>query len=242
MMEQALHEESCFITLTYKPESYPADGSVSKREMQLFLKRLRKLLEPLRFRYFACGEYGKQTKRAHYHAILFGVGVSAETHILEAWGQGFVMVADLTPQRAAYTCGYVTKKLEPKLLPDGVEPEFALMSRGLGRGLVPQLVEALNRPGARSSVLLHGDAPGVLRFDGRVMPVGRYLHSLIRKGCGSEDGKAAKWLVEERQKDLRGLFACYGAAKAIGRISRSAQETVNERALRQKLKAEKGEL
>ena len=59
-----MHESSQFITLTYAPENYPKNGSVSPREMQLFLKRLRRLVEPVQLRYYLVGEYGDHTQRA----------------------------------------------------------------------------------------------------------------------------------------------------------------------------------
>ena len=40
--EASLWEKNCFITLTYNDDNLPANGSVSKREFQLFMKRLRK--------------------------------------------------------------------------------------------------------------------------------------------------------------------------------------------------------
>ena len=83
--EAQLHEENSYLTLTYAPHREPKDGSVKKRELQLFFKKLRKWCESNRegwlddcgrrkyFRYFACGEYGDINGRPHYHALIFGV-------------------------------------------------------------------------------------------------------------------------------------------------------------------------
>lgn len=68
-----------FITLTYdnnhlhtkkgvNGKDYPV---LDKRDVQLFLKRLRERLG-YKLRYFLCGEYGETTHRPHYHLILFG--------------------------------------------------------------------------------------------------------------------------------------------------------------------------
>lgn len=97
MHEEQLHEESCFVTLTYDDEHLPADGSLNKRHFQLFMKRLRKHFhgertrnlsqqnnqhaarqvrqkeKGQRIRFFHCGEYGESFDRPHYHACLFGV-------------------------------------------------------------------------------------------------------------------------------------------------------------------------
>lgn len=157
--EASLHAQSSFITLTYDREHLPKDGSVSKREMQLFLKKLRKHFSQVRVRFFLCGEYGGLTGRAHYHACLFGVGFledrkpagkskgghplyESET-LTKLWGKGRCTVQDLTRETAAYCARYTDKKIsrdgDPmRVLPDGrrvrVAPEFLLMSRKPGLG------------------------------------------------------------------------------------------------------------
>lgn len=40
--EASLHEENCFITLTYNPEHLPKSNSLDKSHFQKFMKRLRK--------------------------------------------------------------------------------------------------------------------------------------------------------------------------------------------------------
>lgn len=67
------HKENCFLTLTYSPENLPEGGTLVKRDLQLFFKRLRKAFPGVKIRYFACGEYGEQFARPHYHVILFGL-------------------------------------------------------------------------------------------------------------------------------------------------------------------------
>ncbi len=75
-----MHDDNCFITLTYDNENLPQNKSLDKREWQTFMKRLRKELQPQKIRFFACGEYGKNQDittldtigRPHYHAIIFG--------------------------------------------------------------------------------------------------------------------------------------------------------------------------
>ena len=42
--EASLHDRNCFLTLTFDDDHLPASGSVSVRDVQLFLKRLRKAL------------------------------------------------------------------------------------------------------------------------------------------------------------------------------------------------------
>lgn len=130
--EAQLHQQNAFITLTY--ETPPV--SISKRDCQLFLKRLRKQYGTIR--YFLCGEYGEQTHRAHYHAIIFGqdflggatkIGPNLYTNaVLQAiWGHGLISIGTVTPQSCAYVAGYVNKK--------SADPDtFNLMSRRPGIG------------------------------------------------------------------------------------------------------------
>jgi len=49
MHEASLHEDNCFITLTYDDEHLPADNSLDKSEFQRFCKRMRKRVGSFRF-------------------------------------------------------------------------------------------------------------------------------------------------------------------------------------------------
>ncbi len=69
--EALLYVDNCFITLTYDEANLPANNSLCKRDFQLFMKRLRKSFPFDDIRFFAAGEYGDNTARPHYHAILF---------------------------------------------------------------------------------------------------------------------------------------------------------------------------
>lgn len=92
--EASRYNNNSFLTLTYNDEWRPEDNRLDPRGLQLFLKRLRKRLHTVLaqqthakrksdprshilsdsrspLRYFACGEYGEETGRPHYHALLF---------------------------------------------------------------------------------------------------------------------------------------------------------------------------
>lgn len=77
MAEASLYESNYFITLTYDDKYLPEKRenspihSLSKRDGQLFIKRLRKALPDQKIRYFMCGEYGPTSMRPHLHLILF---------------------------------------------------------------------------------------------------------------------------------------------------------------------------
>lgn len=86
MLELEYHDSAYFVTLTYNdfcvPKGYYADPetgeamesmTLCKRDVQLFMKRLRKAREDDRIRFYCAGEYGPSTMRPHYHMILFGL-------------------------------------------------------------------------------------------------------------------------------------------------------------------------
>lgn len=118
-----MHQDNAFLTLTIDDEHMPPDGGLQKQHLQKFFKRLRK--NHGSFRYYACGEYGDTTQRAHYHVCLFGRTFHDQVHfrrigehnlyISEAlnkvWGLGHCTIGALTFETAAYTARYVTKKL-----------------------------------------------------------------------------------------------------------------------------------
>lgn len=167
MLELETSKKAVFVTLTYNNENLPPAqfddegnlmyGTLYKRDVQLYMKRLRKEFENLRIRFYLAGEYGPSTLRPHYHAILFGIGLddfvdlkykgqnelgnNYYTSVLHdnIWKLGFSLLADVSWKTCAYVARYVTKKLNGPYAIDyavrNVLPEFALMSRkpGLGR-------------------------------------------------------------------------------------------------------------
>lgn len=123
----------CFCTLTYDDDHYPSDGMLNYRDFQLFLKRLRKDISPLKIKFFACGEYGETTLRAHYHCIIFGLSCDeAKKNIGEKWSNGFVQISPLNDARIKYTVKYILKQADFKeKFPNFVKP-FIRCSQGLG--------------------------------------------------------------------------------------------------------------
>lgn len=115
-----------FLTLTYDNENLPADGELNKRDLQLFIKRLRKANPGIR--YFAVGEYGTQGERPHYHAVIFNLlDLSLVT---DNWKLGFVKGSRANAGRIRYMVSYMA-------LPQDVshrQAPFRLMSRRPGIG------------------------------------------------------------------------------------------------------------
>lgn len=146
--EYYFHQKSIFLTLSYSDKNLPEDLSVSKREAILYIKRLRKSVEPEHIRYYISGEYGDQTNRPHYHAIIFGIGL--EDHKLyksktqggwlsagpayEAWKKGWVYGGTVTDDSCMYVARYLQKKLYGDLAKqDPRQQPFSLKSNGIGR-------------------------------------------------------------------------------------------------------------
>lgn len=135
-----MHEMSswdcyCFLTLTYDEEHVPF--SLSKRELQLFWKRLRKAIHPRKLKYFSCGEYGDTYGRPHYHAIVYGVDWNDEKIILKCWNKGFIKIGGVTRKSIGYVTDYCLKKYDKRRNKDeyerfGLETPFQLASQGFG--------------------------------------------------------------------------------------------------------------
>jgi len=174
--EASQHDNTTFLTLTVDDDHMPWHGSLSKKLLAGFFKRLRHEAtrihnprysnsrsnaltnnQPTFIRFFGCGEYGTTTKRAHYHALLFGLWpqdariYGADTFTSESlsllWKEGTHQFSKANPDRIAYVCGYVNKKMGTMrdrsaygvVDPDTGEyheriPEFAVMSRRPGIG------------------------------------------------------------------------------------------------------------
>lgn len=222
VLEATQHEHSLFLTLTYSPEYLP--HSVEVRHGQLFLKRLRERIKPLRVRYYLVGEYGDLTGRPHYHVALYGTrDVDA---IRAAWPYGHVHVGQITEHSAAYVVGYLckgmTKEEDARL--NGRKPEFARMSLkpGIGAGAVPALAAGTLSYSGAKFVSATGDVPGVVRFAGRKLPLGRYLKRKLREEVG----------MPPETPELVVQLAAYELQQKLlkdGRESRERVRTVEEK-------------
>lgn len=187
LLEQRLHDHSCFVTLTYDDAHLPPGGTLVRRHTQLFLKRLRKRLRPRRIRYFGVGEYGDDSQRPHYHICLFGVHMLEDDAVRKAWisetGEplGFIKMDELNSGTAGYVAQYVCKKwtndkdLYVKGHLAGRYKEFSFMSLkpGIAAEAAPIIADAIQGKAV--------DIPTQLRVDGVMRPLGRYVKSKIVK-------------------------------------------------------------
>lgn len=154
---RAYHEYSktnkgCVLTLTYNDEFLPSDGNLRRRDVQLYLKRLRKSIS---FRFYGCGEYGGKTFRPHYHIILFGYepddwyywqksrsgnDIYRSPFLEKEWSMGFVYVERFDLKAVKYCMKYLQKyafEKCPELDAKIVKP-FSMMSLRPGIGDLSQ--------------------------------------------------------------------------------------------------------
>lgn len=198
-----------FITLTYDTENVPwnadEDGnpinySVSKRDAQLFLKRLRKNIWPFKVRFFLVSEYGPTSYRPHYHLLLFNYPNELKDSIIErvesAWNQGFVTISSVNPARIAYVCGYC---LDNSDLPEDFTKNFMLCSRRPAIG--HQFLDDINTV----NYLRHKqDGLCYIRINGESVPVRipRYYRDKIfdRNGMDEIACKNSEYVSDKSRK------------------------------------------
>jgi hypothetical protein len=164
VLESKQHPQNSYVTLTYNDQNLPPDGALCHADFQLFMKRFRKAIAPLKVRFFMCGEYGSTGQRAHYHAIFFGYqfpdlvpigrtgdNISYGSQMLsDLWGKGFVKVGEVTPASIQYVAGYTLKKAISgmKIDPNTGElvPEPIIVTPD-GVPLPPEYQRMSNQPG-----------------------------------------------------------------------------------------------
>lgn len=145
-------DNAAMYTMTYaqnpiSPNGYP---TLSKRDIQLFFKRARKLGDPsgsksLRkgLKYYVAGEYGELFGRPHYHAMIFNLNPLQSELLEETWKHGHIHKAPLNMATIHYSLKYLNKgRWIQKDDTKDVEREFQLMSKGLGKDyLSPAMIK-----------------------------------------------------------------------------------------------------
>lgn len=183
--EARLHVHSCMVTLTYDTFKYGNNGEilgenpvnpnlvVNKRDIQLFIKRLRKHFENQdeNIKYIVCAEYGSRTHRAHYHALLFGVDFKDKAYykrskrgnpiymsktLTDLWSHGIATIdcINATAATARYCTKYCAKSRS--------DQTFMLFSQSLG--LASLYSDFLQNPSWNSFFI-----------DGREFPIPRFI-------------------------------------------------------------------
>lgn len=216
------HKKSIFVTLTYDSKlHYPQAASLEKAHLQKFIKRLRKAMEPERVRYFACGEYGEQTQRPHYHLILFGCGWDEKQLIMDCWPyanwnvpairkNSFGIAERMSIQ---YVAKYIEKKLGGELAIEeyknkGREPIFKVSSLGIGREYCDENAKQITEMGK-------------ITVNGKPVAIPRYY--LNRLGL---DNRQARELARERESDFVESVTGIHVTKDVALMSMSTEDIV----------------
>lgn len=163
-----------FLTLTYK--SAPAIGDY--KDFQTFLKRYRALNRregnPSSIRYLACGEYGTQSGRFHYHALIWN-GLTFPDAVWQnrLWSQGFRYIGTVTPSSIRYTARYTLK------FRDRSEAEIDGWSRSPPLGSV-----SMQSLGAKYRAEGHAlpSPPTYLSMEGKTYPVDSAMQIAFAEG------------------------------------------------------------
>lgn len=170
MQEFKASQNGYFITLTYDTKHVPISPkgfmTLRRRDVQLFMKRLRKASQPQpTIKYYSAGEYGTKTKRPHYHILLFNVNIEL---LQKAWGLGSIHYGKLTAAAVGYTLKYMSKPSRiPEHKNDDREPERALMSKGLGISYINERTRTFH--------LDNIDRPFITIADGKKISIPRYF-------------------------------------------------------------------
>lgn len=145
LMETQNAESSYFITLTYDDAhlEFTEEGvaTLNKDTLRLFFRYLRRKFDKEEVRMFACGEYGDQFDRPHYHAILFfkhSINEDKLDYIIsKLWTKGFFSIFPFNSvAMAKYVAKYSVKQFGIDY--DNKQPPFALMSKGIGKNFMNQ--------------------------------------------------------------------------------------------------------
>lgn len=203
-----------FLTLTYSDEYIVRNdlghSVLIKSDLQKFFKRLRRSIEyeqtkyvsqnlrgaeTITFpavRYYAVGEYGGQTYRAHYHAIVFNIPKSTISELARIWKFGHVKVGTVTSASIRYVTKYITKVDTRDLEDMELTNPFAIMSKGIGASYVDDdRREYHSRPESLYTIN---------RGDKR-QPIGKYLEGKIHVTDEAKQRVAqAKFEYAEQQR------------------------------------------
>lgn len=234
MLESQLHASSLFVTLTYDKDHLPCDMSVSIRDAQLFLKRLREMVSPVKIRYFIVGEYGDVSQRPHYHVVLFGQ-VTPE-QVASCWRLGMCHVGELTAASASYVVSYTTKRMTgiADVRLKGRAPEFARMSLKPGIGFEAMAIFAKD---LGKHIAKLPDVPTAFRMEGRFHGLGRYLRNALRSSFGLPQGQP------QSMTEALGAYAFDRIVASGGRValeSRRVRDGHSARGFIQRINLTKG--
>lgn len=151
-VEEKRHFTSAFVTLTYPDENVPLgyddQPTFYKPDLQKYIKRVRKrALSPIK--YYAVAEYGGKTLRPHYHLIIFGatnenLAISAKNYF------GHIVIEPVNAATIRYVTNYILKQRLTKNELNGREPEFSLISNGIGEAYITDKMKKWHHNGLKN--------------------------------------------------------------------------------------------
>lgn len=212
MQEYKIATTAEWVTLTYDTKHVPISPNLfmtlNKKHCQDFFKRLRKSLcqlDPVpQVKYYLVGEYGHDSHRPHYHAVIFNV--PDWSYIEKAWGMGNVFYGDSVNEAAiGYTLKYMDK---PKRIPmhrnDDREKEFSLMSKGLGANYINEETLKYHHADLVNRVYLTVE-------DGKKITMPRYYkekiyHPLERMAIKANAAKLQEELLQKRVQKFGDMY------------------------------------
>ena len=169
LAEMGYSNTAYFITLTYDDENLPYNMNLNPNDLKNFWKRARKagLVETgKQLKYYACGEYGDQNLRPHYHAIVLNmkldltkmyqeIDMNGKINIRSAeidkiWGMGKNAIGGAQRESIFYVTGYIRKKLNGKKAKEEYGeniPPFARSSGNIGFQYVKDNAEQILKNG-----------------------------------------------------------------------------------------------
>lgn len=196
--QEALESTSAlFVTLTYNDKYLPRKENqlmtLEKKDLRNFFKRLRNRTE-FKIKYYACGEYGEQYHRPHYHAIIFNLPLSwaqDPQNIRRAWSRvlrkgnqymeeqteelGFIDVGIARTGSFNYVAKYIMKgawKQEKDILDeetgeifkDNRTKQFSWMSKNMGLGWLTPAMEKHVKETLEPYVMINGVKRRIPRY------------------------------------------------------------------------------
>lgn len=191
-----MHKNNSFLTLTFDDKHFPKTGSVSLRDVQLFIKKLRFSVGH-KIRFFACGEYSPEPNfRPHYHLLIFGHQFSdlkqfkkQKSYIIytsqklqKLWPYGFTTTGIINYQSAAYVARYSLKKIGGPMAADHYTRPHQLT--GVLTRVEPEFITMSKKPGLGSTWLEHYEADcypsDYLIVDGKKHPVPKFYDRILK--------------------------------------------------------------
>ena len=235
--EAMFHDESMFVTLTYRDQDLPWSGSLQKDAITLFIRRLKKHLKHTKkIRYFGCGEYGDKNERPHYHLLVFGhtfpdAELWKETDqgnrlyisptLEKLWPYGMSNFGAVTYQSAAYTARYIMKKINGEKAEEHYKTDLEQLDQETGELTPvmrePEFVVASRRPGLGHQWIekyWQDVYPwDHIIHDGKKHPVPRYYD----KWMESHHPKVIQYVREKREQFAQEHDYDYTAARLADR-------------------------